>query len=174
VVGGLHSNHSQCNECQLRQGKACIVPSYILNVAWAVDEIRLEEAPVTGELISYGALSYYWGAEQPQQTTSKNFQKQKAGIAVLKPRTIQDAITVSIALGLKYLWVDSLCIIQDSAVHKQRELRIMGTIHHNACVVISAASVATCNDGFHQDHLPPRNSFSVLFGDEGSADIYLN
>jgi hypothetical protein len=148
------------------------VPSYILNVAWAVDEVRLEEAPVTTELILYGALSYCWGAEQPQQTISKNFQKQKAGIAVLSlPRTIQDAITVSRALGLKYLWVDSLCIIQDSAVHKQRELRIMGTIYHNAYVVISAASAATCNDGFLQDRLPPRNSFRVPFGDKGSADI---
>lgn len=148
------------------------MPSYILNVAWAEDEVRLEEAPVTSEGISYGALSYCWGAEQPQQTTSINFQKHKAGIAVLSlPRTIQDAITISRALGLKYLWVDSLCIIQDSAVHKQRELRIMGTIYHNAYIVISAASAATCNDGFLQDRLPPRNSFRVPFGNDGSAAI---
>lgn len=167
-----HSNHSQCNECQLGQAKASIVPSYILNVALAVDKVRLEEAPITSEGISYGALSYCWGAEQPQQTTSLNIQKHKAGIAVLSlPRTIQDAITVSKALGLKYLWVDSLCIIQDSAVHKQRELRIMGTIYHNAYVVISAASAATCNDGFLQDRPPPRDSFRVPFGNEGSADI---
>ena len=148
------------------------MPSNILNIYWAVDEVRLEETPVTGERISYAALSYCWGVGQPHQTTTTNFEKHKAGFAVLSlPRTIQDAITVSRALGLKYLWVDSLCILQDSAVDKQRELRIMGTIYHNAYVVISAASAATCNDGFLQDRLPSCNSFRVPFGDEGSAEI---
>jgi hypothetical protein len=47
----------------------------------------------------------------------------------------------------------------------------MGTIYHNAHVVISAASAATCHEGFLQDRLPPNNSSWIPFGDEGSADI---
>ncbi len=168
-----HSNHSQCNECQLGQAKAHIVPSHVVNVSGAADEVYLEETATLCEGISYGALSYCWGTEQPQQTTSANLQAHKAGIAVsILPRTIHDAIRVSRALGLKYLWVDSLCIIQDSASHKQLELRIMGAIYHNAYVVISAASAATCNDGFLQDRLPPRNSLRVPFGDNGSVQIH--
>ena len=64
------------------------------------------------------------------------------------PQTIQDAIIVTRKLGLRYLWVDALCIIQDSASDRAAEITKMDRIYQNAQLTISAASAKTCQDGF--------------------------
>jgi hypothetical protein len=169
-----HECHSNCNKCQLGEAKANIVPSYLLNINLSHDEVTLERVAAIGEAVSYSALSYCWGSEQPHQTTCSNLSGYQQGISISSlPRTIQDAITLSRILELRYLWVDSMCIIQDSAVHKQQELGIMGAIYHNAYVVISAASAATCHEGFLQDRLPPCGGFKVPFGTEGCVVLTL-
>jgi hypothetical protein len=45
------------------------------------------------------------------------------------PLTMQDAITTTRALGFRYLWIDSVCIIQDNASDWERESRQMGSIY---------------------------------------------
>ena len=64
------------------------------------------------------------------------------------PQTIQDAITVTRELGLRYLWVDALCIVQDSLSDRAAEITKMDRIYQNAQVTISAASAERCQDGF--------------------------
>ena len=64
------------------------------------------------------------------------------------PQTIQDAIIVTRKLGLRYLWVDALCIIQDSASDRAAEITKMDRIYQNAQLTISAASAERCQDGF--------------------------
>ena len=64
------------------------------------------------------------------------------------PQTIQDAIIVTRKLGLQYLWVDALCIIQDSASDRAAEIAKMDRIYQNAQLTISAASAERCQDGF--------------------------
>ena len=43
--------------------------------------------------------------------------------------SVQDAITVTRKLGIRYLWVDALCIIQDSNSDKANEIREMGNVY---------------------------------------------
>lgn len=64
------------------------------------------------------------------------------------PQTIQDAVTVTRKLGLQYLWVDSMCIIQDSDDDKAHEIGRMSQIYGSAYVTISASSSAKCTTGF--------------------------
>jgi hypothetical protein len=64
------------------------------------------------------------------------------------PKTAQDAISSARKLNLRYLWVDSLCIIQDSEEDKEKEMARMDKIYENATVTIVAASAPTCHDGF--------------------------
>ena len=64
------------------------------------------------------------------------------------PQTIQDAITITRKLGLQYLWVDALCIIQDSASDKDKEIAKMDRIYQNSQLTIFAASAEKCQDGF--------------------------
>jgi len=71
-----------------------------------VDDLR--------ELVKYVAISHCWGTGQHFTTTRENLQERKAGIKYDDlPQTFQDAVIVTKELGLRYLWIDSLCIIQD-------------------------------------------------------------
>ena len=82
-------------------------------------------------------------------TTTLNINDMLHGIATSTlPQTILDAITVTRKLGLQYLWVDSLCITQDSASEKDKEIAKMDRIYQNAQLTICAASAEKCNDGF--------------------------
>lgn len=64
------------------------------------------------------------------------------------PRNFQDAITVTRLLGIRYLWIDSLCIIQDDKTDWEKEGSKMDRVYKNAYVTIAATSAATANDGF--------------------------
>lgn len=62
--------------------------------------------------------------------------------------TIREAITITRRSGLRYIWIDSLCIIQDSDDDKKVELGKMAEIYENAHLTIIAASAKEANDGF--------------------------
>ena len=122
----------------------------------------------TGQNAPYAALSYCWGGPQSVTLSTLTMDEMRHGIAVpALPQTIQDAMIVTRKLGLQYLWVDALCIIQDSALDKNAEIARMGEIYENAQLTISAASAEKSQDGFlgsrsmHGDFSPPC-SFSRL------------
>jgi hypothetical protein len=99
---------------------------------------------------SYACLSYCWGQEpQPLLLTIENLSTLKMQIPLDSlPKTLKDAITTTIRLGLRYLWVDALCIVQDWDEDKATEISRMGQIYTNAHVTIAAASEASCDAGF--------------------------
>lgn len=103
----------------------------------------------------YVALSYCWGKngeEQKGVCTKTNIDAFKRGVSMLDlPRTVQDAVQVARQLGLKYLWVDRLCIIQDDDDDKKKEIRKMTDIYTNAHLVISAANAGHSDQGFIHD-----------------------
>jgi Heterokaryon incompatibility protein (HET) len=109
--------------------------------------IRLHR--VSGRKILYAALSYCWGTLQPKATRTSNVIAYLEGIQLSSlPQTLQDAVIVTRKLGLQYLWVDSMCIIQDSDEDKAHEIGRMERIYSNAYVTISASSSVDCTAGF--------------------------
>lgn len=113
----------------------------------------------------YLALSYVWGEAQPHKTTTSNVSAYHDAIPrSLLPQTILDAIYVTHALGFKYLWADSLCIVQDSDEDKLHEIGKMHLIYRYAYLTIIAASAQRVGDGFLQDRsAPPPPKFSLPF-----------
>lgn len=57
------------------------------------------------------------------------------------PKTFQDAITVCVALDIEFVWIDALCIIQDSAEDWAVQGSKMAQIYSN-CVIIIAPDIA--------------------------------
>ncbi|KAH9889092.1 heterokaryon incompatibility protein-domain-containing protein [Cubamyces lactineus] len=104
----------------------------------------------------YIALSYVWGPDgQPHRTTSDNLSSYMARIdEALLPQTIRDAIHVTRALGIQFLWVDSLCIIQDSRKDMHHELAQMRNVYRCAYLTIDAGSAASVTEGFLQERDP--------------------
>lgn len=62
-------------------------------------------------------------------------------------KTIDDALALSDALGIRYLWVDALCIIQDSEDDKAAQLSSMGKVYTNSHFTIVAAAGADAEAG---------------------------
>jgi hypothetical protein len=76
------------------------------------DSVKLcETHEETGK---YVCLSHCWGNAQLVKTLTNNIEGMKRGIALASlPKTFQDAVLMTRRLGIRYLWIDSLCIIQD-------------------------------------------------------------
>jgi len=95
------------------------------------------------ENVSWVALSYVWGTT-PFRTLMEQslaeFKTPGALSASWVPSTIADAIRVTKGIGERYLWVDSLCIIQDMDVDKAKFIPCMDVIYGRACVTIINAS----------------------------------
>ena len=61
------------------------------------------------------ALSHCWGGELSSATTTANLEARTHNLALKSlPLNFQDAITITRTLGYRYLWIDALCILQDS------------------------------------------------------------
>jgi len=109
--------------------------------------IRLHENTCQKE--PYAALSYIWGKPQTYRLLMSNIDEFKNRINSKDlPLTIMDAVKCAHELGLRYLWVDGLCIIQDSQEDKAKEIGRKSSIYQNAHITISAAMAKSCDEGF--------------------------
>ncbi|KAK3343163.1 heterokaryon incompatibility protein-domain-containing protein [Neurospora tetraspora] len=104
----------------------------------------------------YAALSYCWGGNQALLLTSDTIEELSfKGISQEDlPRTIADAITVAISLGIQYLWVDALCILQDSEEDKAREIAKVAMVYSNATVTMAVSRASSVDEGFLSDRFP--------------------
>ncbi|KAI5922525.1 heterokaryon incompatibility protein-domain-containing protein [Camillea tinctor] len=99
----------------------------------------------------YVALSYCWGGPQKLVTTAASLEAHRdEGIQLdLLPKTILEAVRVTASLGIQYLWIDALCIVQDDDASKAAEIERMGDIYANATIVLLASGTSrTVEDGF--------------------------
>ncbi|KAF4628642.1 hypothetical protein G7Y89_g9504 [Cudoniella acicularis] len=79
-------------------------------------------------------------------TTRDNVEVYQQGIPLVRlPETIRDAVYVTRNLGIRYLWVDALCIIQDDPNDWAQETGIMGNIYKNAVVTVIAEASPDSN-----------------------------
>jgi hypothetical protein len=78
-------------------------------------------------------------------STLENFQDH-LDISTL-PQTFKDAIKITATLGIQYLWIDSLCIIQDSEQDWTEQAALMGDIYHNSWCNIAATAALDARDG---------------------------
>ncbi|KAH6974248.1 heterokaryon incompatibility protein-domain-containing protein [Ilyonectria sp. MPI-CAGE-AT-0026] len=98
----------------------------------------------------YVALSHCWGKSDTHFiTTMSNLQHRIDGIDLNEmPQTFRDAVTVVRSLGLRYLWVDSLCIIQQDLEDWQIESAKMSNVYRDAYLVLGAAAGLSDAAGF--------------------------
>lgn len=125
----------------------------------------------------YIALSHCWGkpsAEEKEQncTFAANLEERCLRIDLTKlGKTFQDAVKVTRGLGQRYLWIDSLCILQDDPDDWERESRRMETVFSLAYCVIAATAAEGTDTGFLKP--PPPNRFVALPTPSLSAPLYL-
>lgn len=115
--------------------------------------LRLEQTWL-GQQGAYVALSHCWGPEdkRPLCTTRANVNQHLTDIPwVSVPKTFQDAVIVTLAVGLEYIWIDSLCIIQDDENDWDQESPQMRSVYQNAHFTVAAAQAQNANEGLFFD-----------------------
>ncbi|KAK8079477.1 hypothetical protein PG997_007295 [Apiospora hydei] len=89
----------------------------------------------------YTALSYCWGSGSFfKATKSTIYDLGKENNFCELPAVLRDAITITHKLGVTYIWIDALCIIQDDVSDWERESSSMGSIYEEAYLTIAASS----------------------------------
>lgn len=132
------------------------LPTRLIDVESFREDVRLVESASFGNRGRYIALSHVWGKTKHFKTESTNFDKHRTRILFDDlPKTFRDAVLVTRTLGLQYLWIDSLCIIQDSPADWEREASRMASVYMGAYATISAAASENSDGGLFFDRELP-------------------
>ena len=140
------------------------LPSRLIDLSqWddTAQSIRvIHKADLDAGQICYAALSYCWRKDETNMLTGG--WKQPAISASHLAPTIRDAIQITHRLGYRYLWVDALCIVQDSDTDKQNELPKMVDIYSNADFVVAAVAAADSSESLFVEQNPLRHNPCVI------------
>ena len=150
------ARHSEC-----RPQSAHVLPTRLLDLT-EDSEIRLSSlGSARGE---YVILSHSWGKKRPAaMTTKSNMKHYGQGIESDRlPRTFRDAVSVTRKLGYQYLWIDTLCIVQDDPADWALEASQMAQYYANAALMISATDAPDCETGLFSSN---RSDVSPPLGD---------
>jgi hypothetical protein len=145
-------------------------PTRLVSLGKNDTEIRLQETSTMTAAVKWTALSHCWGKRQPFKLVRNNIDALKQSINVNDlPPTFGDAVTVCRQLGVEYLWIDSLCIIQGDENDWIVEASKMGEVYGQAFLVICAASSPDCHTPFlgprEEEWLPKQIDFETPSGD---------
>lgn len=154
-------NHSGPHQC--RPSSSGRLPTRLIEVdkdnmktVWLRETVTIAHG-------KYVALSHPWGPNHPHKhftTVQSNYEQHKQGILIQTlPATFRDAITTTRELEIRYLWIDSICIIQSEEGNDgdfSDESKRMEDVYSNAYCVLAASRATSQHDGF----LKPRASTS--------------
>ncbi|PVI02269.1 HET-domain-containing protein, partial [Periconia macrospinosa] len=119
----------------------------------------------------YATLSHSWGdpSHRPLTTTDQTLPRRQHGIEDEElPQTFRQAVHVCREIGIEYLWIDSLCIIQEQESQEDwaKEAPRMGLVYGNSRLTISAAAATNSTEGFFLERLGLVSWFCpvILFG----------
>ena len=100
---------------------------------------------------SYATFSHCWGKAKTVKLLKANMQVLLHGIPILDlPLSYKEAILVCQALDISYIWIDSLCIIQDSKGDWTREAAVMQDVYQNSILNICASASAENSEASFQ------------------------
>ena len=109
-----------------------------------------------GEEGLYVALSHRWGSDLTFTTTLANLETHKRGMALRTlPATFRDAVVLCRKVGIKFLWIDAICIIQGCAEDWDREAGRMASIYRHAVFTISALHASSSHSGLFCERKKP-------------------
>ncbi|KAK8172595.1 heterokaryon incompatibility protein-domain-containing protein [Phyllosticta citrichinensis] len=180
----LHEHDGSCREDfeRERNGFAQVAQAAHFGVLDVV-EMRLTSLPrrsdesdrgADGLLFEpYVALSYVWGSKEDQQgferlltrlnnVMTRGFQNAIEKDLKSMPKVIQSSVELVRRLGYRYLWIDSICIVQDSTRSWKWNSEVMDRIYSNAEFTICAADGNSAKAGLVAFDKPEASSEQII------------
>lgn len=147
------NKHARCEKGPTRHGWN---PTRLLDVSGLDrDQVHLVKGGDLPADVVYVTLSHCWGRAKFLRLTTGSLRAFKHGIRLSSlPATFQDAVRVCRELSVSYLWIDSLCIIQegDGLADWLREASFMQEVYTHASFNISATGANDSSGGLYLDH----------------------
>lgn len=148
------TNHPECRKTiagvDIQDDVECL-PTRVIDVSPFPESKDVKLVVPDGKAGVYVTLSHCWGPpdKKPLQTTKENLKDhiQRIPFDTL-PKTFKDAVEITRHLGVRYLWIDSLCIIQNDAIDWKTEAKTMGLLYERARCTIAAADATDSTQGF--------------------------
>ncbi|KAJ8067061.1 hypothetical protein OCU04_004441 [Sclerotinia nivalis] len=131
-------------ECPLVEDKK--LPSRVIHVGSEDQDPYILQTD--GMIGKYIALSHCWGGHISIALTTKTIEAfiDKIPMANL-PANFRDAVLLTRRLGFEYVWIDCLCIMQDSSEDWEIESKHMGQVYRDAILTIAASTASKSTDG---------------------------
>ncbi len=125
------------------------LPTRLVDLGYAPDTIRVvTTAGLDLRQTAYLTLSHCWGGAAVLALTAATADSLRAGVPISAlPKTFSDAARVVLGLGYRYLWIDSLCIQQDSASDWALESRSMDLVYRRSVLTLAALAARSSHDG---------------------------
>jgi hypothetical protein len=164
------NNHPECSSA-----KQDHLPTRLLSVKDNV--VKLCETSTLPRTTKFATLSYSWGNEDSLKLLQSNVKSFQRCLPYAKlGKTYTDAIKATQELGISYLWIDALCIIQDSPKDWSHEAPLMSTVYGNSFLNIAASGGENPNAGLffarevrdvkavrvHMDNRTPQSMHTIL------------
>ncbi|KAJ3564934.1 hypothetical protein NPX13_g7676 [Xylaria arbuscula] len=138
---------SPCNTPEL--------PTRVIDVGAEDADKNLKLVVTRGQSGCYAALSHCWGGKVSALLTTNNIDDFEDSIRFQDlPLTFQDVIRITRGLNIRYLWIDSLCIIQNSNTDWEQESKNMGLYYGNSTVTLYASLAKSSTSGIFQRDTP--------------------
>lgn len=142
-------------QCRTHFGQPPKLPTRVLDISSTpateeITNVRLVET--YGSEGEYACLSYCWGpVAQRSMTTKSNRDRYMKSIPLEKlPETISDALKLCCKLGFRYVWIDSLCIIQDDEEDWNREASRMAGVYSKSALTLAVHLCEKSSESFLQ------------------------
>lgn len=154
------STHDHTESVSISTGNPENLPTRVVDVGEVSTPLLCLVKGVDMSSSFYFALSHRWGDDPTHhtgRTLKANHSDRYSNIDWNELQlNFQDAITVTRGLGVRYLWIDSLCIIQDDDDDWTRESVRMEEVYSNAKCVLAASSANSSREGFLKRATPSR------------------
>ncbi|KAH8588008.1 heterokaryon incompatibility protein-domain-containing protein, partial [Bisporella sp. PMI_857] len=135
--------HPKCAKPKYSSLPTRLVDVLSLSKAGKVKVVETQKISIDSG-IQYVALSYCWGLTPTFKLEKSTRQALLSGVAMeILPRTLQDAIKFTRNINLDWLWVDSLCIIQDSQEDWNHEALTMRQVYQDSFLTVAALGGAS-------------------------------
>jgi hypothetical protein len=162
-ISECNHSHSSCN----RAAKSTWVPTRLLDLQFGdLSAVRLVITEEEGTKGPYVTLSHCWGPKTKeneflttQGETEKTYTTQGIKVSELS-MNFQQAISVARTIGVRYIWIDSLCIIQGPHSDFHKEGQLMHKVYRHSYCNIAAADSEDSRGGLFR----PRDPSSILPG----------
>lgn len=151
-------DHPICRTAMKETLDSCKYPTRLIDVSTkaSMGKVHLcDDFSGDSPRAPYAALSHCWGTAEFKCLKIASYNDFKDGLAIAGlALTFRGAIEVTRRLGLKYLWIDSLCIKQDSSDDWQSEAARMRDIYAGSCVTIAATHSDDSDQSLFTDRRP--------------------